>query len=92
LRKGSGQSLQSGSGDLLPPAIGNENKVDKTFYSGSRGLKDGFAQWDVWNNRTDYVRVERLGFIFENIRPTPQAMPNYDLNTIPNSKFYVLAW
>jgi hypothetical protein len=94
LRKGSGQSLQSGSGDLLPPAIGNENKVDKTFYSGSRGLKDGFAQWDVWNNRTDYVRVERnyVGENFINIRSSPQAMPNYNLDTTPNSLYYRISW
>jgi hypothetical protein len=94
LKKGNNQSLQSGGGTLTPPTVGNPNKIDKTFYSGSKGLKDGFAQWDVHNDRTDYVKVSRnyVGENFINTRSTPTSMPNYNIDVIPNNLYYFISW
>jgi hypothetical protein len=77
---------------------GSENKTDKTFYEGSRGLKPsyGYARFDVWNNATTKVRDYRnngIGeqFLFTNERFPPQAMPNYDLGD-PNSTHFFLSF
>lgn len=51
-----------GSGTLVPPGSG-ENKVSKTFYDGSRGLKNGynFALWDVNHVNAMGAHTERNG-------------------------------
>jgi hypothetical protein len=96
LKKGNGQTLQNGEATLYAPAVGGPNKIDKIFYSGSRGLKDGYALWTVWNNHTDYVKVHRnyVGEHFINIRSIPVAMPNYDLDVLDFNlaKPYFIAW
>jgi hypothetical protein len=56
-RKGQSQWL-TGQGNLYPPYSG-ENKTDKTFYEGSRGLKWGDASWKVENMFTNKRLVER---------------------------------
>jgi hypothetical protein len=100
LRKGSGQTLQSASGQLLPGnnVKGAENKTDKTFYDGRRGLKKdyGHAQWNVTNNLTNKVKVYRnkgIGeqYIFTNANNRAQAMPNYDLGS-PNTTRYFISF
>jgi hypothetical protein len=96
LRKGNGQTLQTGEGTLKAPPIGSLNKIDTTFYSGSRGLKNGYALWTVWNDQTDYVKVQRnyVGEYFINYRATPLAMPNYDLDVLDFNlaKPYFISW
>lgn len=45
-------------GNINPPLAG-DNKVDKTFYEGSRGLRWCDATWDVEKVLTNYVAVDR---------------------------------
>jgi hypothetical protein len=58
LRKGR-SSENTEHGYLNAPKTG-ENKVDKTFYEGNRGLKKYYAQWDV-DIYSDYAKVSRNG-------------------------------
>ncbi len=58
-RKGQ-NNPQSGSATIIPPSSG-DNKADKTFYEGSRGLRKDLnsARWNVNNVYTRSVRVLR---------------------------------
>jgi hypothetical protein len=56
-RRGQSQWL-TGQGNLYPPYSG-ENKTDKTFYEGNRGLNWGDAVWKVENMLTNKRLVER---------------------------------
>lgn len=61
IRKGN-STTTTGSGTIYPPSFGGENKVDKEFYSGRRGLKAGgtrFAQWDVGNVLAYHTNIQR---------------------------------
>ena len=58
-RKGS-NSDNSGVGQVSPGG-NRENKADKTFYEGSRGLRWGNSKWNVNNMWTNQMRVERNG-------------------------------
>jgi len=67
-------------GNLNAPKTG-ENKVDKTFYEGNRGLKKYYAKWDV-DIYSDYAKVSRNGGsrwidIFENRLYQAGRLKNY---------------
>ena len=78
-RKGR-SSENNEQGYLNAPKTG-ENKVDKTFYEGNRGLKKYYAKWDV-DIYSDYVKVSRNGGsrwvdIFENRLYQAGRIKNY---------------
>jgi len=79
LRKGR-SSENTEQGNLNAPKSG-ENKVDKTFYEGNRGLKKYYAKWDV-DIYSDYAKVSRNGGsrwidIFENRLYQAGHLKNY---------------
>jgi hypothetical protein len=89
-RKGQ-NSDQSGNGTLQAPLSG-KNKVEKTFYSGSRGLKRFYAKWDV-RNYTKYHAVYRkpsgsFQVLIGTFQNSPSNVPvnvyNYYFNQIVN--------
>ena len=92
--KRKGQSNMSGNGTLNPPSAGSENKVEKTFYSGSKGLEKYLVRWDV-RNFTTYHSVTRksagnandahIGTYQTFPANTPMNVYNYSFNIIINS-------
>jgi hypothetical protein len=42
-----------------PPIGSSENKAEKTFYEGNRGLRWGKSTWNVNNMFTNVMKVER---------------------------------
>ena len=79
LRKGR-SSENNERGTLNAPKDG-ENKVEKTFYEGNRGLKKYYAKWDL-DIYSDYVKVSRNGGsrwvdIFENRLYQAGRIKNY---------------
>lgn len=49
-----GRSEVSSSGTLYVPSGSNENKIEYTFYDGSRGLERYDIRWDVFNYTDNY--------------------------------------
>lgn len=78
----------TGSATISPEGRG-ENKVDKTFYDGNRGLKYGGAIWDVQNVFAKDVRIERNGGsiwydVTSYILFAPRRVTNYETPQGPN--------
>lgn len=72
----------SGSGTEYPP-LSRENKLEKTFYGGSKALQRIYVRWDVFNY-TDVISVNRgeNGYYIGDYISYPGVtyLSNYDFN------------
>jgi|GEM_PF-5578342 len=90
-RKGSSTDVND-NGTLIPP-LGGKNKLDKSFYKGSRGLKKLYARWDL-DIYTNLVYVTRNDngiwqYIFGSLTPTTWGRKKNYIVTPPQHFFHV---